>query len=418
MFNLRRLVCFFALLTAAVGTFLASSAQAEQPFAAGSFKSACVRARQTKRIVLIDFYTTWCGPCKMLDAQTWHDKKTRAWLVKHTVSRKIDAEKQVALATKYHIDAYPTILLLKPNGKEIDRLVGFRDPKTFLLEVGQALAGHNSVWREKAAWNRAQAEWKAKGKNDTTARMEYAESLAEKGLNAEALTEFLWRLDEGNKRDASFYGVRLSFLLSDIKDMDAKYPPALTALKQRRDVARASLENGSATDDIAADFAAYNEYLGQQAETLTVYDRLKTERPFAAAAMFPSITELLLQKKRYAEFVAGTKNIPARVDQEIAYYKADAKDAHLEEAAKRGIMHYTLQACGNFYEALLGTDKTEEADALRDKMLAFHPGAETYAELMRRAIRAGKPGAAQKLKEAAKSALSAADFAKIEKTDL
>jgi hypothetical protein len=79
--------------------------------------------------------------------------------------------------------------------------------------------------------------------------------------------------------------------------------------------------------------------------------------------------------------------------------------------------HYVLETCGGYYEALVGTDKAAEADAQRDKLLAFYPGAETYAELLRHAIRAGNPEASQKLIESAKSALSAANFAKIEKSD-
>src|SRR5438128_1525296 len=101
-------VYMFVGALALLGT-LAGGANAEEPFAAGSFKQACTLAGKTKRIVLIDFYTTWCGPCKMLDQKTWKDNEVRGWLVKTAVSRKIDAEKERALAARYKIHAYPTI---------------------------------------------------------------------------------------------------------------------------------------------------------------------------------------------------------------------------------------------------------------------------------------------------------------------
>ena len=150
MILLFRSVCRLIALTALFSALFALPTGAEQPFASGSFASACALAKKTKRVVLVDFYTTWCGPCKMLDATTWKDKAVRAWLTRHAISRKIDAEKQTKLAEKYKIDAYPTILLLNANGKEIDRLVGFRDPKTFLREAKQALASFDSVARAKA----------------------------------------------------------------------------------------------------------------------------------------------------------------------------------------------------------------------------------------------------------------------------
>ena len=75
------------------------------------------RARQAatdgaKRFVLIDFYTVWCGPCKKLDETTWKDQEVRDWLAREAVCLKVDAEKNEALAEKYRINAYPTVILL------------------------------------------------------------------------------------------------------------------------------------------------------------------------------------------------------------------------------------------------------------------------------------------------------------------
>ena len=414
MFLLPFRVCCLTVAAALLLSLPALPVRAEEPFASGSFQAACALAGKTRRIVLVDFYTTWCGPCKMLDETTWKDKTVRTWLTQAAISRKIDAEKQTGLAAKYKIGAYPTILLLKPDGTEIDRLIGFRDPKTFLTEVKQALAGKDSIAR-------AKAKLTAKSKNDAMERMNYADALAQKGRNAEALKEYLWCLDEGNKYTPGFYGVRLSFLLSDIMRLGEQYPPALAALKQRRDAARASLVKGSADTDIAADFAAYNENLGQQADTLTVYDRVKSQKSQASTALFRSISPLLLEQKRYADLIAGTGDLSAHVDVELATFRLMSANAQTDKqaVAYKEAMAYMkgelVKTVGGYYEALLGTDKTTEADALRDKLLAFDAGAATYGELMRHATRAGKPEAAQKLKESAKAALSAADYAPLEK---
>ena len=408
--------CFSMLLTTAATIASLSPLSAETPFAPGDFKSACTLAGKTKRIVLVDFYTTWCGPCKQLDETTWKNKLVRTWLSKNAISRKIDAEKQTSLASKYKIRAYPTILLLKPDGTEIDRLVGYREPTLFLTEVKQALAGQNSVSRAKAKMN-------AKGKNDPMERMNYARALAEKGRNAEALKEFLWCLDKGNQYGPAFYGVRLSFLLSDIKDLGAEYPPALAALTKRRDTAQLTLEKGSLSRDVALDFASYNKTLEQQEKTLVVYDRLKEKNPRVANVMFISIRDLLLEQKRYAEFIEGTDDRATYIDKEIKNYEQMGNELGLDkkmkafmEEAKKTLKPMTVEKSADLYEALLGTNRITEANATSEKLIKFDLSATTYTSLMKRAVRAGKPEVAQKLRESAKTSLSAAEFALLDKT--
>ena len=137
------------------------------------------RARQAaadggKRFVLVDFYTVWCGPCKKLDETTWKDQGVRDWLSKEAVCLKVDAEKDEPLAAKYRINVYPTLLLLRPDGNEIDRLVGYRDAKTFLADAREALAGNDSL-------SRARKKLEGANANDPSLRMSYGDALAQKG---------------------------------------------------------------------------------------------------------------------------------------------------------------------------------------------------------------------------------------------
>ena len=67
---------------------------------------------------------------KQLDRTTWKDQRVRDWLSSEAVCLKVDAEKDVSVAEKYRINVYPTVLLLRPDGTEIDRLVGYRDAKS------------------------------------------------------------------------------------------------------------------------------------------------------------------------------------------------------------------------------------------------------------------------------------------------
>ncbi len=92
-----------------------------------SLPAAMKEAKRTGKPIMIDFYATWCGPCKLLDAHVY----TYAPLVKEMnnwIPVKIDAEQQAAVAQKYDVTGYPTLLYMKPNGAVIKRQSGLEVP--------------------------------------------------------------------------------------------------------------------------------------------------------------------------------------------------------------------------------------------------------------------------------------------------
>lgn len=59
-----------------------------------TLEEAQTAAKKDGRPIMIDVYTKWCGPCKMLDAQTFQDPLTAAYINKHFHAVKFDAESQ------------------------------------------------------------------------------------------------------------------------------------------------------------------------------------------------------------------------------------------------------------------------------------------------------------------------------------
>jgi thiol-disulfide isomerase/thioredoxin len=409
----------------------------EEPFRDLSFDAALAEAGKSGRIVLIDFCTTWCAPCKKLDQTTWKDEKVRAWLAEKTVALKLDAEKEVALAKRYSVQGYPTILFLKSDATPIDRIVGYRSPEAFLSEASDALAGKTAIARAKEAF--------AGHENDPMARGEYADALAEAGFNAEALDHYLWCFDHGLEHSPSYVGVRLSFLLSDITDLGKNYPPALQALAERRDAAEKKLLDASpATTDFervscAQDVSALNGALEQDERTLALYDRLASMgESFAKTrgylAMGNSVDTLLIERRRYGDFLALWHDSPAKLTRRIASFerkskgrasagaiekKEDGDDAprpdeiDIVETMLEHERGEILRLGSMTYEALLGTDQLEAALALETKLTAFDPSGATCAELIDHALRVPAPEAARALAKRALERLHGTESDKV-----
>src|SRR5262249_52971191 len=100
-----------------------------------SLDQALSKAKADKKLVMIDFYADWCGPCQMLDDTTWKDSKVRSWLREKAVAIKVDVDKEKSITNKYNVNSFPTLMFLKPDGSEIGRLVGFHSPEEFLEEA-------------------------------------------------------------------------------------------------------------------------------------------------------------------------------------------------------------------------------------------------------------------------------------------
>lgn len=115
---------------------MAASAVADVKWSDGTYAQVLERAKQENRYVFIDFYATWCGPCKRLDEVTYPDAKVSE-LLNSMVPVKWDAEKDPWLATakQYKVSAYPTLIVLDPSGKEVDRHLGFLEAAEFVATI-------------------------------------------------------------------------------------------------------------------------------------------------------------------------------------------------------------------------------------------------------------------------------------------
>ncbi len=352
----------------------------DDPFVSNSFTEACEQAAKDKRVVFVDFVTSWCAPCKVMEKTTFRDEKVVEWLTRLTVALRIDAEKETKLAEKYGVDTFPTLLFVKPDGSEIDRIVGGKTAEEFLAEAADILAGKDGL-------TRAREKLKAAGENDPMAKMDFARALAQRGKYEEALAELLWCYDEGLKHNMAFAGVRVSFLLAQIAELGRKHPPALAALRERRDAAAARVAElkGSPFDMMPVmELASLNEHVGEPEKTLQLYDKLRTEHPkwLAVGFLRERVFDQLLAAHRYAE-LAESIDFEAEIEQEIAMNKMSG--SFMSKEQREQLAEYERRALvdtiAKYYQVLIGVKNLAEAEKLADRALKIDESAQTYNAL-------------------------------------
>ena len=88
------------------------------------------KALQGDKLVMVDFWATWCGPCRMLGPVI---EKLADQYEGKAVIGKVNVDEQQELAVRYGVMSIPTVIFFK-DGKEIDRKVGVM-PATAYTQV-------------------------------------------------------------------------------------------------------------------------------------------------------------------------------------------------------------------------------------------------------------------------------------------
>jgi thioredoxin-like negative regulator of GroEL len=116
-------------------------------WSSGTLDDALAKAKANKKFVLIDVYATWCGPCHEMDDKVYSRDEVAKAVDSQWVALRRDGERDEGLdiAGRYHVVGFPTLLLLDDSGKEIDRLMGFVQPKDLIAQLAKLRTGAGSV---------------------------------------------------------------------------------------------------------------------------------------------------------------------------------------------------------------------------------------------------------------------------------
>jgi thioredoxin-related protein len=119
-----------------------------------TFDEAYIKCKKNPRPIMIDVYTTWCGPCKMMSNQTFNNPEIAKYINDNFYAVKFDAESKDSVKFDKYVFvssdisnpkaphqfaasildnqlAYPSIVFLNNQIQRLDILKGFMPPKNF-----------------------------------------------------------------------------------------------------------------------------------------------------------------------------------------------------------------------------------------------------------------------------------------------
>lgn len=152
---MRKILGVVALLTIGLSANAASVAEAGEgitkvtaskadtevgiQFFHGTWKEALKKASKENKLIFLDAYASWCGPCKIMARNTFTDEKVGDFFNANFINVKMDMEKNAdgrRLSGKYKLTAYPTLYFVNGSENVVHQELGMQNKKQ-LIEVGK-----------------------------------------------------------------------------------------------------------------------------------------------------------------------------------------------------------------------------------------------------------------------------------------
>lgn len=112
-----------------------------------TWKEILAKAKKEDKLIFMDAYAEWCGPCKKMARDVFTQKEVGDYFNAHFVNVKMDMEKGegIGLSSNFGIQAYPTLLFIDSEGKVVHRSVGYHTTDLLIQLGGTAKdSGRNS----------------------------------------------------------------------------------------------------------------------------------------------------------------------------------------------------------------------------------------------------------------------------------
>ena len=141
-----------------------------------NLSEALVKAKAENKLVFVDFYTSWCGPCKAMAANTFPQEIVGTFYNKNFINCQVQCDDKgegVELGKKYQVNAYPTLMYLNKEGEMVHSVAGGLSPKEF-IELGKdALSPDKNLLFVIRNWNSGKQDFESAKKYFSTLKSAY-----------------------------------------------------------------------------------------------------------------------------------------------------------------------------------------------------------------------------------------------------
>ena len=178
-----------------------------------SYGEALAKAKESGKVVVIDFFADWCGPCKAFDRDLASAESGIATSLDAVVFTSIDAEKGegIELAKKYGVTGYPTYTMMTAEGELIESWVGYGGPQWFIEAFETAHADPTTYDEKKARFAKNPTAEDAKNigriasaSGQHTEAMQYLEKAESLDASVDITSEYLDAAFSRARMDATY----------------------------------------------------------------------------------------------------------------------------------------------------------------------------------------------------------------------
>ncbi len=136
----RLIACALCLMTSL-------SAFSSTKFIESNFEEARNRAQREGKMLLLDFYASWCAPCRFMETTTFKDEKVSSILNEKFIPLKINIDDFDGYALKEHfgVKVLPTFIIFNSDGKVIERIEETLSPTHMVTMLEKNLASFKPV---------------------------------------------------------------------------------------------------------------------------------------------------------------------------------------------------------------------------------------------------------------------------------